>query len=73
MGMREVVAMATGEKASDDDKDKVVPFNIRVPEGNLEEARRRANSRGISLNAWICDAIADKLEDTGRIVPFRKP
>lgn len=65
--------MATGERESDQDKEEVVPFNIRVPKGNLDEARRRANSRGISLNAWICDAIADKLEDTGKIVPFRKP
>jgi predicted HicB family RNase H-like nuclease len=66
--------MALAERRDGSDKVVKKDINLRAPLPNLIAAKRLANRRGWSLNAWICDAIADKLEASGEeIIPFRKP
>ncbi|MEA3535029.1 type II toxin-antitoxin system HicB family antitoxin [Rhizobium sp. CC-YZS058] len=37
-------------------------FNVRMPPGLHERAARRASDEGRSLNAWVCQAVEDKLD-----------
>jgi predicted HicB family RNase H-like nuclease len=67
--------MAMGEKQrppEEDDDEKRTEINLRIPREMYLAVRRQANARGMSANAWICNAIGDKLEEAGKTLPFKK-
>lgn len=59
-------------QTEDEDKEERKEINLRLPKSLCDEARRRANSKGISLNAWISSILSEKLEDQGKVSPFRR-
>lgn len=48
------------------------PFSIRIAEGTKQKVRRVACARGLSMNAYIAEAIEDALSGEAQLREFTR-